>query len=103
MTPKSLTLATHNSSLLLLNAETTVLTPHKSSGRDKKVVLECPRCCWIFEATKPDKQHPHCAFTKPETSKVKGKIIEEPHICRNPRCKKQFNLYWHKPAAQSNA
>jgi hypothetical protein len=98
---KSVTLTSPNPSLLLLNAQALVLTPNKQVGRDRKVVLECPRCCWIFEAKKPDSRHPNCTFSKPEAGKVHDDVIEEPRVCRNPKCKKQFTLYWYKPATQA--
>jgi uncharacterized C2H2 Zn-finger protein len=87
---------------MLLNAKTIMLEPSKPEIT--KVVLECPRCCWIFEAERPDTQHSNCSFNKPEDSKIKSGIIEEPRVCRNPKCKKQFTLYWYRTAKpNSNA
>ncbi len=65
-----------------------------------KVTLECPRCCWIFEAKKPDNQHPNFTYNKQDAYNAKGSIIEEPRVCRNPKCKKQFTIYWHKTATK---
>jgi hypothetical protein len=96
-------LLTHQRQPLLLSAEAIVLEPNKPENQSEqervgKVVLECPRCCWIFEVKRPDSRHPDCSFNKPETSKIRG-LVEEPRVCRNPKCKKQFTIYWHKTAA----
>lgn len=86
---------------VLLHAETIMLEPSKLEIA--KVVLECPRCCWIFEVGRPDKLHPDCSFNKPETSKTESSIIEEPRVCRNPKCKKQFTIYWYGKTAKPNS
>jgi uncharacterized C2H2 Zn-finger protein len=83
---------THQRQPILLNADTIALETTKQENA--KVVLECPRCCWIFEPKKPDRQHPNCSFNKPQTNKANDAIIEEPRVCRNPKCKKQFTIYW---------
>jgi hypothetical protein len=68
------------------------------AGTDKtKVVLECPRCHWVFEAQRPDGAHPASSFEKPTEQSVEGNIMQNQHICRNPRCKKAFAVYWFEP------
>jgi|AGTN01.3.fsa_nt_gi hypothetical protein len=86
---------------LSLNTPTVALTPSNPRRAAGKVVLECPRCCWIFEVQSPDRRHPACAFSKPDAAGAA--VIEEPRVCRNPKCKKHFSLYWHKPAGRASA
>ena len=62
-----------------------------------KVVLECPRCYWMFEAERPDDLHRDSSFEKPQKSNVKFDVIEQNFVCRNPKCKKAFIVYWSKP------
>ncbi len=97
MAKNSLVLVESQKPVLLVNPKSSPLGLAKQEI--VKVKLECPRCCWIFEAEKPDNQHPNCTFNKLETIKAKGSVIEEPRVCRNPKCKKQFAIYWYKTAA----
>jgi hypothetical protein len=108
VTENSLVILTHEKRPLL------VLEPQTISGKPSqidlakqetvKVRLECPRCCWIFEVPKPDNKHPNCTYNKQETTQANGSIIEESRVCRNPKCKKQFTIYWHKKStANKNA
>ena len=99
MSNKSVTETALNTPLLLLKEEIIALEQSQPEKYGKKVVLECPRCCWIFEVQRPDKLHSDCTFNKPETTKLGGEVITQPRVCRNPKCKKQFTIYWHKPAA----
>jgi hypothetical protein len=62
-----------------------------------KVTIECPNCHWILEAIRPDKRHSVASLEKPQKSKVVGDIVEENHVCRNPKCKKSFTVYWFEP------
>jgi len=89
------TTITHQRQPILLDADTIALEPYKPENN--RVVLECPRCCWIFEPKKPNRQHTNCSFNKPQTNKTNDTVIEEPRVCRNPKCKKQFTIYWYKP------
>ena len=66
---------------------------HSGANRGK-VVLECPRCHWIFEAERPDGLHPTSSFEKPQKSSVKSDVIDKNHVCRNPKCKNAFTIYW---------
>jgi hypothetical protein len=61
-----------------------------------KAVLECPSCHWIFEVQAPDSLHPSAALEKPLNVGIVGDVLfSEGHVCRNPRCKKQFTIYWY--------
>jgi hypothetical protein len=62
-----------------------------------KLTLECPYCHWIFEANPPDKVHSAFSFEKPLKGSFHGEIIEQNHVCRNPKCKKSFTIYWYSP------
>ena len=62
-----------------------------------KVTLECPNCHWVFEAKMPDKRHSVASLEKPQKSKVIGDIVEESRVCRNPKCKRSFTIYWFEP------
>jgi rubredoxin len=62
-----------------------------------KIRLECPNCHWIFEVKIPDKRHPVASLEKPQKGKTVGDIIEENLVCRNPKCKKPFTIYWFEP------
>ena len=62
-----------------------------------RVKLECPFCYWIFEATIPDKRHSTASLEEPQRNGVVGDIIEENHVCRNPKCRKPFIVYWFEP------
>ena len=62
-----------------------------------KVTLECHNCHWVFEAPMPDKRQSVASREKPQKSKVTGDIVEENHVCRNPKCKKSFTVYWFEP------
>jgi hypothetical protein len=65
------------------------------SGANRvKVVLECPRCHWMFEAERPDGLHLTSSFEKPQKSSVEGDVIEQNYVCRNPKCKNAFIVYW---------
>ncbi len=85
---------------LSLNTPTVAFTPSKPTGEVGKVVLECPRCCWIFEAKSPDRHNLACHFSKPEAAGAA--VIEEPRVCRNPKCKKHFSLYWQPSAGKAS-
>ena len=97
MTVNETVINTHEQALPLLSASAIELKPNKPKKAAKKIRLECPRCFWIFEVQAPDERHTICTFAKPE----KRDLTEEPRVCRNPKCKKQFALYWHKPATQT--
>jgi hypothetical protein len=58
-----------------------------------KAALECPSCHWMFEAEAPDSLHPCASLEKPAVG-VEGDVVSKKHVCRNPRCKKQFTIYW---------
>ena len=62
-----------------------------------KVTLECPNCHWVFEAGIPDKRHSVASLEESQKSKVIGDIVEESRVCRNPKCKKSFTIYWFEP------
>ena len=57
------------------------------------VVLECPQCHWIFKVKNPDISLSTASVSKPQENHIDGKVIEIAHICRNPKCKKQFSIY----------
>ena len=59
-----------------------------------QVTLECPSCHWVFEAKVPDKRHSVASLEEPQKNKIIGDIIEENRVCRNPKCKKSFTIYW---------
>ena len=60
------------------------------------VTMECPKCNWIFKVQKPDSEHTSYSFVKPKD--VLGKIvISVQKVCRNPKCKHTFTLYWCGP------
>jgi hypothetical protein len=61
-----------------------------------KVVLECPRCHWMFEAERPDGLH-STSFEKPQKRIVEGNVVEQKYVCRNPKCKNAFIVYWFEP------
>lgn len=89
--------------ILTLNPEPDRPKPAQTRKPGKQIVLECPRCCWIIRLEKLDNRHPRCALSKPERTTTKGDVIEEPRVCRNPRCKKQFTLYWYKQTNRKSA
>ena len=62
-----------------------------------KLTLECPYCNWIFEAAPPDKIHSAYSFEKPLRSSFHGDVVEQDLVCRNPKCKKAFTVYWYAP------
>jgi rubredoxin len=62
-----------------------------------KVTLECPDCNWVFEAKRPDSRHSLASLEKPQKGNISGDIKEENYVCRNPRCKKAFTVYWFEP------
>ena len=62
-----------------------------------KLTLECPYCNWIFEAAPPDNMHSAYSFEKPLRSSFYGDVIEQDLVCRNPKCKKAFTVYWYAP------
>jgi len=62
-----------------------------------KVTLECPNCHWLFEAKMTDKRHSVASLVEPQKGKVMGDIIEENRVCRNPKCKRAFTIYWFEP------
>lgn len=96
-------ITSQNQPVQFLQSEASLLKPHQPARPKELVVLECPRCCWIFRVEKPDSQHPNCAFNKPDQIKTKGNLVEEPRVCRNPKCKKHFTLYWYKQAKQKSS
>lgn len=59
-----------------------------------KVTLECPNCHWVFEAAITDKHHSFASVEKPPKDKITGDVITENLVCRNPKCQKQFTIYW---------
>jgi hypothetical protein len=62
-----------------------------------ELTLECPYCSWIFKATRPDKIHSAFSYEKPLRGSFYGKVIEQNFVCRNPKCRKAFNVYWYAP------
>ena len=62
-----------------------------------KLALECPYCYWIFEALPPDKFHVAYSFEKPLKGSFNGEVVEQELVCRNPKCRKQFKIYWYAP------
>ena len=62
-----------------------------------KAALECPACHWVFEAERPDSRYPVASLEKPRKGDIIGDIKEENYVCRNPRCKKAFTVYWFEP------
>lgn len=62
-----------------------------------EVTLECPNCHWIFKAKGPDRRHSVASLEEPQKSKVAGDVLEENHVCRNPKCKEAFTVYWFEP------
>ena len=60
----------------------------------RQMTLECPFCNWIYEGKKPDISHPVFSIGKPKDSDVVSDVIEEKWVCRNPRCKREFSVYW---------
>jgi hypothetical protein len=62
-----------------------------------KIPFECPTCHWILRCEKPDNNHPIPSVTKPSKNNVKGDILIEKHICRNPRCQKPVIVFWFEP------
>ena len=62
-----------------------------------KVPFECPRCHWIMRSAKPDNKHPIPSVAKPCESNVEGNVLTQSFVCRNPRCKASFTVYWFTP------
>ena len=62
-----------------------------------ELTLECPYCYWIFKATPPDKIHSAFSYEKPLKGSFYGKVMERDFVCRNPKCKKVFTVYWYAP------
>jgi hypothetical protein len=92
-------MSTLKQSLLLIESEVHLnLEPKPLKQETVKIRLECPRCCWIFETSPPDRKHPNFTYNKQEANNTVSSIIEEPRICRNPKCKKHFTLYWYNKA-----
>jgi rubredoxin len=65
-----------------------------TSARKVMVVLECPKCHWIFKTERPDDLHPTSSFEKPQSRSVISDVIKKNHVCRNPKCKNAFLIYW---------
>lgn len=62
-----------------------------------KLALECPYCHGVFEAVPPDKIRVAYSFDKPLKSSFYGEVIEQDVVCRNPKCRKEFKIYWYAP------
>jgi rubredoxin len=69
----------------------------KKTPETVKVPFECPKCYWIIRSEKPDDKHPIPSVVKPlEISKNTAVAIQN-CVCRNPRCKASFAVYWSDP------
>jgi hypothetical protein len=66
-------------------------------NQEPKIPFECPSCHWIHRSEKPNAKNPIPSVKKPKKNNVIGNIIVEKHVCRNPRCQKQVNVFWFKP------
>ena len=62
-----------------------------------KLALECPDCHWILEATPPNKIHSAYSYEKPLRGSFYGEVVKQDVVCRNPKCKKAFTIYWYAP------
>jgi hypothetical protein len=71
------------------------LEPAEVAGvkNSAKIVLECPRCHWMFEAERPDGLH-STSFEKPKKCIVQGNLVDQKYVCRNTKCKNAFIVYW---------
>ena len=58
------------------------------------VRLKCPSCQWTFEAAPPDNQHSFASTKEPAINRINGDAIKKDQRCRNPKCQKQFSVYW---------
>jgi hypothetical protein len=99
---KIVLLTSENTSLRVIKPQPTYSSFPKKELTEKEAIkakLECPRCYWIFEVPPPDNKHPNSTYNKQEASNTLSSIIEEKRVCRNPKCKKPFTIYWHKRAA----
>jgi len=59
------------------------------------VRLECPSCHWMFKAAPPDNQHTFASTKEPAKNKINSDTIKKDQHCRNPKCQKQFSVYWY--------
>ena len=69
----------------------------EQSDNSGKVRFECPKCHWIMRSQKPDDNHPIPSVAKPNANRVDHKVMIQNCICRNPRCKEAFVVYWSDP------
>jgi rubredoxin len=72
-------------------------TQNKKTYQTPKISFECPTCHWILKCEKPDNKHPIPSVKKPERIDIKSNILIKKHICRNPRCQKEINVFWFEP------
>jgi hypothetical protein len=63
-----------------------------------KLVINCPYCKWYFEVRPPDTIHSDYSFRKPSSISFHGEVIKKTLHCPNPRCGKQFEIYWFSRA-----
>jgi hypothetical protein len=59
-----------------------------------KVAFECPSCHWIVRSEVPDGKHPFPSVVKPGEGSFVGDVLVQNFVCRNPRCKEHFVVYW---------
>jgi hypothetical protein len=45
----------------------------------------------------PDEVHAAYSFDKPLKGSFYGEVVEKKLVCRNPKCRKQFKIYWYSP------
>lgn len=64
---------------------------------EDKIILECPYCYWMFQAKRPDGSVSTASLSKPHESRADETVIEDSNVCRNPKCKKIFTVYWFQP------
>jgi len=62
-----------------------------------KLLLRCPHCDRPFEVNPPDRLHFAFSFEKPLRGSFYGEVIEQNHVCQNPKCKKPIIIYWYAP------
>ncbi len=62
---------------------------------EESVTLECPKCHWIFRVQKPNSKQIEYSFVKPKNAMDKT-IVSVRHVCRNPKCKHSFNLFYNE-------
>lgn len=74
----------------------------KNQPSIETATMECPMCYWIFKVQKPDSQPTAYSFVAPKSAF--GKIvISLGHVCRNPKCKHSFTIYWCDPEERDSS